>query len=173
MIRELVVNEVIEWLPDNEQSDCKLQRILWINPQICKMVVIDLFNNKALPYWVEVEEVTLALNEGLAQLSSIESSYQLMREEDIPLAHREVRDKAWNIISSLVNLKEQPGIFDPSHRGSMVEKVSKEFNCHKSTLYRYLRRYWQGGQTINALLPNYHHCGAPGKQRTIGEKKTW
>ena len=37
---------------------------------------------------------------------------------------------------------------------------------NKRIIYGYLRRYWQRGQTKNALLPDYARCGAPGVERT-------
>jgi hypothetical protein len=41
----------------------------------------------------------------------------------------------------------------------------------EKTVYIYLRRYWQRGKTINALLPDYCNSGGPGKVKKAGEKK--
>lgn len=41
----------------------------------------------------------------------------------------------------------------------------------KQTLYRLARRYWQRGQTPNALLPHYKNSGAKGKKRITTDKK--
>jgi putative transposase len=36
-------------------------------------------------------------------------------------------------------------------------------------IYAWLRRYWIRGQTPNALLPDYHRSGAPGKERLASD----
>ncbi|MBF4360230.1 transposase, partial [Vibrio anguillarum] len=38
-------------------------------------------------------------------------------------------------------------------------------------LYRLIRQYWQRGQIVNALLPDYKNSGAKGKKRIPGEIK--
>lgn len=44
----------------------------------------------------------------------------------------------------------------------MIESLYKKT---KKKIYRLLRRYWQGGQERDALLPHYQNCGAPGQIR--------
>ena len=39
------------------------------------------------------------------------------------------------------------------------------------TLYRLLRRYWQRGQTPNALLPDYARCGGTGRDKAVTEAR--
>ncbi len=39
----------------------------------------------------------------------------------------------------------------------------QEHKVTKATVYKLLRRYWQRGQTPNALIPDYKNSGAPGK----------
>ncbi|QUX94494.1 hypothetical protein C0J08_03285 [Marinomonas sp. CT5] len=38
-------------------------------------------------------------------------------------------------------------------------------------MYKLIRRYWQRGQTPNALLPDYKNSGAKGIKRTVKDKK--
>jgi fructose-1-phosphate kinase PfkB-like protein len=41
----------------------------------------------------------------------------------------------------------------------------------KQTLYRLARRYWQRGQTSNALLPDYKNSGGKGQNVSLKRKK--
>lgn len=38
-------------------------------------------------------------------------------------------------------------------------------------IYRYLRKYWRGGQTKNALLPDFDRRGAKGQERSVTHRK--
>ena len=57
------------------------------------------------------------------------------------------------------------------HRAELIKVLVSMKVGAKSTIYRYLRRYWQRGQTPNALLPDYANCGGKGKPKTRGEKR--
>lgn len=68
-----------------------------------------------------------------------------------------VRDVAMARIEPLVS---SPAIFEPSSRARLVAARAVEVMCSENTLLKDLRRYWQGGQTLDALLPRYDKCGA-------------
>ncbi|MGK8612935.1 hypothetical protein ACRS4M_10755, partial [Streptococcus pneumoniae] len=87
----------------------------------------------------------------------------------IPEKHKEIRDTAWGIIASMV--EQEPDVFNPKLRGVMVSEAVNKYQVHKSTIYRYLRRYWQAGKIINALLPYYNNSGGAGTERKGGEVK--
>lgn len=155
---------------EKEKSQ-NFERILWISASIGKIVVISLLDNKALPIWREVLELDNAVSQGLAVRSSYELRQLAIAEEEIAEKHKQMRDKAWEIIGPLVDLIHEPEIYQPSYRGRLIAEASIKHGCKKDTIYKYLRRYWQGGKTINALLPYYENCGAPGKERISAEKK--
>lgn len=122
MIEELYVNEIIEWLPtENEISqDKRFERILWIGPRIGKVVVIELFNKKALPILRDISELWVSLQEGIAVRTDIQVQKQIFSEDDIPDKHKQIRDNAWNIISTIVYHQNEPEVFDPTYRGPLV-----------------------------------------------------
>ena len=69
-------------------------------------------------------------------------------------------ERAWKAIEQLV---ENPDIFDRDKRNKLLEKQAKEqpqLGTAK-TLLRYLRAFWQGGQTQDALLGSYDKSGRP------------
>ena len=50
-------------------------------------------------------------------------------------------------------------------RGQLIARANAAHGVSHPTIYRYLRRYWQRGQTPNALLPDYCNSGGKGKVR--------
>jgi hypothetical protein len=88
----------------------------------------------------------------------------LRPESTIPENHRQRRDRAWEIIAPIVESQEGEAFIE-SYRGSLVAEATKRTGSIKKTIYNYLRRYWQGGQTKNALLPLFEQCGGKGKER--------
>jgi hypothetical protein len=105
-----------------------------------------------------------------ARFLEVDPYAELLRPENtIPEHYRQHRDDAWDVIESIV---KSENVFDPRVRGPLVEKAVKRSGCSKATIYSYLRRYWQGGQTKNALLPLFDKRGGKGKERkSDGQKR--
>ncbi|RNB82117.1 hypothetical protein EDM59_21145 [Brevibacillus nitrificans] len=159
----IVVNSVIEWIV----KDCEktlLERVLWIDNCRENAVTISLTDRSALPVWRTIDELENSLRQGEAIKRTIDPFLNSIREEDIKSRDREKRDKAWKVIEQLV--KAEPDIYIKEKRG-LVTLVATEFGVPKRDVYTWLRRFWMGGKVKNALLPHYHRCGAPGKDREI------
>ncbi|MBW4540402.1 MAG: DDE-type integrase/transposase/recombinase [Myxacorys chilensis ATA2-1-KO14] len=166
---KLFVNMLLEWQSDTEAS--RIERLLWIDPSYTDVATIELLNPKALPVWQKCKDLEEALAARQAHVLEIDPYASLLKPEDtIPAKHRERRDQAWEIIAPLVENKDGR-IFFSHGRGALLNAWAEKTGCTKMTLYRYLRRYWQGGQTRNALLPLFSKCGAPGKERQSHGKK--
>lgn len=166
---KLFVSMLLEWQSDTETS--RIERLLWIDPSYTDVAKIELLNPKALPVWQKCNELEEAIATQQAHVLEIDPYASLLKPEDtIPEKHRERRDRAWEIIAPLVENKDA-NIFFSHGRGTLLNAWVEEIGCTKMTLYKYLRRYWQGGQTSNALLPLFDKCGAPGKERQSREKK--
>ncbi|MBD1847879.1 DDE-type integrase/transposase/recombinase [Cyanobacteria bacterium FACHB-63] len=182
----IYVNDLIEW--SVEEAERSTERILWIDQDYTIAIVIDIFAEKGLPAPRKTVEIVDALSGGQAKKISHDPFMHksLVEEVDLSEPERAIRDKAWNIISTLVAPENEPSIYNKSFRGSMIRELVNNFNTGKSkgsrhekndgritekTVYIYLRRYWQRGKTINALLPDYCNSGGPGKTKKAGEKK--
>ncbi|MBW4485317.1 MAG: transposase family protein [Tildeniella torsiva UHER 1998/13D] len=165
----LFVNMLLEWQNDTENFN--IERILWIDPSYTDAVTIRLQDPKALPIWQKCKELEEAISAQQARILEVDPYGSLLKTENtITEKHKSYRDKAWTIIEPLIESKEQSTLF--SHeRGSLIEARTKEVRCTKKTIYKHLRRFWQGGQTRNTLLPSFDKCGAPGKQRRSGTNK--
>lgn len=67
------------------------------------------------------------------------------------------RDEAYARICPLV--VQVSSIYSSETRGQLVAYRALELGCSKNTIYKDLRRWFQGGQTSDALLAHYHKCG--------------
>jgi len=80
-----------------------------------------------------------------------------------PQKHRDLQAKAWAIIQSLQ--AQVPALYQPRERAAMVAQCAHAHGVSRPSVLRYLRRFWERGQTIDALLPDYGNSGARGKTR--------
>jgi putative transposase len=160
---EIVCNSVIEWR-DEKLNISSVERILWISPDSTTVVVIDIGNMTNWPIVRFLDELESALKEGTAKRLTVDPYSRFFNSsDDYIIKHIKTRDNAWTAIKGIV--EEEPNIYDPPHRGRLVRQVCEEQGLHKKVVYDYLRRYWIRGKTINALLPEFYKCGAPGQER--------
>ena len=78
------------------------------------------------------------------------------------------RDSNYDLIRPIV---DDPQYFDPKVRSSRINEIIGTQKSTKQTLYKLVRRYWQRGQTPNALIPDYKNSGGKGKKRIAKGKK--
>ncbi len=132
--------------------------------------------------WINIDEdkgiPTLILH---AQLTALMDAERLIRADDPysyllyeePKAHSAEfikREESYQIIQSIIS---DADCFDSIKRSQLIKEIEQSGRAGRSTIYRLLRRYWQRGQTLNSLLPDYKTSGAPGQKRTsTGEQKS-
>lgn len=61
--------------------------------------------------------------------------------------------------------------WDKNERADRISVLQNQGMGAKSTFYRYVRRYWQRGQTPNSLLPDYANSGGKGKSKPRANSK--
>ncbi|EFG4208091.1 transposase family protein, partial [Escherichia coli] len=86
-----------------------------------------------------------------------------LEEPSVDSVSFQKREEDYRKILPIINSKDR---FDPKVRSELVEHVVQEHKVTKATVYKLLRRYWQRGQTPNALIPDYKNSGAPGERRS-------
>lgn len=154
------VNAVIKW------SVGRRERILGYSSNRREIITIDIDDKKALPMHGRTEEVEAAIQGGLGEVLFEDpkvAPYMHQSDDDIPESFRNVRERRWNVIGWLVS---DCGIFNPVKRSVLINAAAfPESRWSKVSLYRMLRRYWQYGQSRNALLPDYDKCGNKGQLR--------
>lgn len=164
----LCVNMLLE--QHSHQARASIQRVLWIDPSGSDLVTIEIDNPKALPVWHKCLDLETMISAQVVRVLEVDPNAALLRPESaISLRVRQHRDKAWEVIAPLVETEQ---VFFPETRGSLVVAAVKRTGRSKTTIYSYLRRYWQGGQTKNALVPLFDKRGGPGKERqSYGRKR--
>lgn len=154
---ELYKNSLIEWCGDNGESH--VERLLWIAPNGTDIFTIDIDDRKAWPALRNVSAIRSDLENQKARILEVDPYASVMRsEEEIDPKHRSQRDKYWQLLHPLVEASV-PRIFVRFSHDSPIHILVQALGVRKGTIYEQLRRYWQRGQTKNALLPAFEACG--------------
>lgn len=148
-------------------ADGKTIRVLWIDAAQTTAYVYDVQAHSAE---AELERMTVLqadLETGRARLLPDDPYMVVVNQDLLPPKHLELRARAWEIVRELTAM--EPAIYEPRRRGQLVTEYTQRHGVSHPTIYRYLRRYWQRGQTPNALLPDYANSGGRGKTRAASE----
>ncbi|MBG1266645.1 DDE-type integrase/transposase/recombinase [Nostoc sp. WHI] len=174
MNEDLFVNDLIQW--QLNENNCLIERILWIDEGYIIAFVLNINSQKGLPEPKKVSEILEAMSEGLAFKQKQDPWARIVRDDNLTDREKEYRDKAWEIISSLI--VQEPSIYYRNTRGSLVKQVIKKYNEGKEqdklvekTIYGYMRRFWQRGKNKNALIPDFMNSSGKGKIRGNSDKK--
>lgn len=153
------VNEVLQY-------EGKAYRVLQIFPE--ELVWINIDDPKATPGVVLVRDLIVGFDDG--SLSRVDDPFA-----DLAFAMPEngskaqfKRDQYFELIKDIVC---DPNCYDPKFRSAKISDLIASGKSSKPTLYKIIRRYWQRGQTPNALLPDYKNSGGKGKKRKSTGKK--
>lgn len=138
-------------------------RILWIAPEQSHAYVFDVAARSAEVELVRLSALHADLRAGHARVLAADPYLMVVSQELLPPKHLQLRARAWEIVEPLVAL--EPGIYEARLRGQLIAQATAMHGVSHPTIYRYLRRYWQRGQTPNALLPDYGNSGGRGKVR--------
>ncbi|OFA00513.1 Mu transposase C-terminal domain-containing protein [Duganella sp. HH101] len=138
-------------------------RILWIAPEQSHAYVFDVAARSAEVELVRLSALHADLRAGHARVLPADPYLMVVSQELLPPKHLQLRARAWEIVEPLVAL--EPGIYEARLRGQLIAQATATHGVSHPTIYRYLRRYWQRGQTPNALLPDYSNSGGRGKVR--------
>lgn len=160
MGRTICINQIFYDQEEDEQY-----RILWISPEAEFVYWIGLKSSSRLPKKVETAVLASYLEGG--RLIKYEESFSYPKE--LTSQEKEQRDRIWKMMEKA--LLDEPGIYDRRGRRSHLERIEKETGIKKQNLYAYLARYWKGGKTPNAFIPEYKKRGARGRQRVGTEKR--
>lgn len=135
------------------------ERILRVSPLDGDVITIDIFHPRALPVRRKRVDLEAALAVGDPRVLEADPYASLRRpEHEIDERHRELRDRGYEAISSLVE-RDDEQVFDPQTRGPLVKALAKSVGMPESTIYDLLRRFFQRGMMKNALLPFFNQRG--------------
>lgn len=153
------VNEVIKY-------GGRRYRILHIEAN--SLFWIDIDDNKGLPEQQYLDSLNEWVEDGLVE--QIDDPYAYLQGEvfAVDSPEHKMREEAYAVIEDVI---VDEGMFYMRSRSERLKNAIAKSGKGKSTVYKYLRRYWQRGQQKNAMLPDYKNSGAPGKQRNFNAKK--
>lgn len=161
----LCVNDVFSYTCSNLKA-----RILWIDSEYKFCYTIDLNPNKLFIQKMVVSEIEELFDRGEIMFVTDQIT-GFIDDSSLSLKDQNLLEFSWNIVSSIASREHEPDIFDPVYRANMISKVRTEFNISKMTVYKYLKKYWQGGKLKVALISNYKNCGGKGKDKKLGDRK--
>lgn len=133
-------------------------RLLYASSRTGYAYVIDVHAKFAWPFEMPISETTLQ--------TAIEVEGEVRAEPSKANALK--RDAAMARIAPIVADSNKPQVFDSKARSALIDERAAQLGCSERTLHKDLRRYWQGGQTPQALLGNYHRSGCSKVQVTAG-----
>jgi hypothetical protein len=167
---ELFVNQLIEWIGETE-GDRRRERILRLDASSDEAVTIDIDGAKAWPVRQRITDIEAGIESSELRLLTVDPYSRLAQpEHQLKATHKQHRDQSWAVIAPLV-AGHDPKIFSYRSRNSPVPSRASETRKRKGTVYALLRRFWQRGQTKNALLPLFFRCGWKNEQDDKGKKK--
>ncbi|MES2321536.1 MAG: hypothetical protein V4633_04680 [Pseudomonadota bacterium] len=155
----LLRNDVLEYTLPHPHT----VRILWVDSTGTIAYTYELNASRATPQLATMQTLVDDVREQRATLLLIDPCAADDDTAGLPPRHLALRDRAFAIVSALC--EHEPAIYQPRARGQLVTRLSELHGVSYPSVYRYLRRFWERGQTINALLPDYGNSGAPGKTR--------
>ncbi|SDP92893.1 hypothetical protein SAMN05216303_11133 [Rhodoferax sp. OV413] len=133
-------------------------RLLYASAETGCAYVIDIHDKLAWPFEMPIAVVT--------QQRAIEIEGEVRLEPSKAAALK--RDAAMARIAPIVADHNRPQVFDSKRRSALIYERAAQLGCSERTLHKDLRRYWQGGQTPQALLANYHRSGRSEVHVTAG-----
>ena len=140
----------------NQQS----VRLLWHDGDLAYW--IDIHDSKAWPTQVLVSEIEMMLINNDLEPSGDPFREVRSRLYDESTTNWQKCQRAWKIIEPHI---DNPELFHRMERGKLVTRLCTEHKMTKQSINRYLRRYWQRGMCMQALLPDYKNSGGAGKRR--------
>ncbi|QZA82265.1 Mu transposase C-terminal domain-containing protein [Deefgea piscis] len=129
-------------------------RVLYINSPENLVWLYSLSDPLAIPQAFSEESIEQALANGDITNHDVDGILTLRSLSETALLRRK---KAYEWIEPLI---KSPLILQAEFRSKMVIERASELNCSNQTLYKYLRSWWSGGQTVNALGAAFHRCGS-------------
>jgi hypothetical protein len=147
-MKNLQVNMVFRNTKDNNDF-----RIIHISYPYSDIVCIDLNNKKALPYYDDITNIEAQLNNNELELLENDPYFKIYDESIIPIKYLKMRDTAYEYIKILCNTNNLLDLCSEHKRGVLINELNIKLGVSKTTIYKNMRKYLQGGMTKNSLLP--------------------
>jgi hypothetical protein len=151
-------NDVIQYT-----APMRTLRILWIDRDRALAATFELGQRHSQPHTVALKALADDVLGRRARLLLHDPYAAPPAPSGLPPKHLALRDKAWDIVACLQ--AEGPALYQARARAALVARCAEAHGVSRPSVLRYLRRFWERGQVIDALLPDYGNSGARGKTR--------
>ena len=151
-------NDVIQYV-----STPRCVRVLWVERERALAWTFELGQRHGQPRAQSLQALADDVLGRRARLLADDPFAAAPAPAGLPPRQRALRDKAWDIVSSLQ--AQAPALYRARERAALVARCAEQHGVSRPSVLRYLRRFWERGQTIDALLPDYGNSGAPGRTR--------
>jgi len=152
-------------------SDGKIIRIIFCDRLSSIIYVVDM-DALRWPYVMKMEVLYSLSDKGEIDLMDEDIFFRVIAEEELSDAESKRRDTAWEIVNHVLDkVENEKQLLASKYRERAIKDTLESYKVNYTTVKNYLIRYWKGGKTRNALLPNFHLSGAKGKEKNVGEKK--
>lgn len=145
----------------NEVLEYKNERFRILSRFGNNFVWTSIDNKSAFPSIIDLYSLDLAIQDESLHRVEDPYSYLIMFSPEDGSTAQAKRDQNYKLISPIIHLEEY---YQPKQRAKAIDLVMANHKTTKQTLYRLIRQYWQRGQIVNALLPDYKNSGAKGKK---------
>jgi len=157
----LVQNDVLEYVSAPERAI----RVLWIDVEQALAYAYELRCRAAVPYPVPLRALRDDVASGRLRRLLVDPCAAPAPPDCMPAGYLALQAKAWSAVRALH--ADRRALYDPRRRAMLLANYATAHGISKSSILRYLRRYWERGQTPDALLPDYGNSGAPGRTRAV------
>lgn len=137
-------------------------RLLHVSPASGRVFVIDVDEKFAWPKELQLKDIDGIPANPMDEVGRTEPSTAALAK----------RNAAMERIRTLIADSNKPKVFTPVGRAALIKERAVHIRCSERTLHKDLRRYWQGGQTPQALLGNYHRSGRTVSTVTAGRGRS-
>lgn len=162
-------NGILAYTEDGTHAS-KMYRVLFVCGKRKVAVLIEMETKKGMPEIWDLERLEQGIQNG-TYVDIVNDPWKHLRrpDRDFKPEHIARRDEAWNAIEPIVTMG---GIkpYIKKERSVVFAQQQKLVGRSSTTLYTYLRDYWQRGKIKNGLLPRFDNCGGKGKPRTYTSK---
>jgi putative transposase len=141
-------------------------RVLRVSPKDNLVAVIALGRSDAFAELWYLNELQLDANEGRFTLADVTG--MALVPGTLSKKSEALKTWRWSIIEDLVIRAD---IFSRKGRKHLLVTHAKKLRTTESTLRLCLRLYWQGGQTEDALAPNFELCGIERDPDSVSEEQ--
>lgn len=165
MEKLLRINDVMVFEDENT-----IERILWISPTYSSIFSIDLESSKLKINHRQVDDIERKIDDGKIHFNNEDYKTKMIPFDAMSPKESALLEDAWKIIQLIALDNNEPDIYISKCRNDLIKKASIELNVCKSTIYKYLKKYWTGGKLKITLLSELRKCGGKYKSRNSNKK---